>query len=109
MVKTVVVLGAGPAGVPTSHWLLKHTAAKLPNLKIILVSPNTDFFWNLAAPRVILPNMTPDEDVFYPLQPFFAKYPSDQFEFIIGKAEQLDPDTNTLAVSSKDQILSITP
>lgn len=51
--------------------------------------------------------MTPDEEVFYPLQPLFAKYSSDQFEFIVGKAEQLDPDTNTLAVSSKDQMLSI--
>lgn len=45
MVKTVVVLGAGWAGLPLAHKLLKYTVPKVRDkLKVVLVSPNTHFF-----------------------------------------------------------------
>lgn len=43
MAKTLVILGAGIAGLPIAHHVLKHTAPQVKGgLKVILVSPNTD-------------------------------------------------------------------
>lgn len=42
MGKTLVVLGAGQVGLPIVHHALKHTLPKVKDLKVILVSPNTD-------------------------------------------------------------------
>jgi malic enzyme len=42
MGKTLVVLGAGVAGLPIAHHVLRHTVPKVKDLKVILVTPNTD-------------------------------------------------------------------
>lgn len=89
---TVVVLGASLAGLPITHYLMKHIAPKKKNLRVILVSPNTDFLWNLATVRGVLPDLIPQEKYFFPIAPTFEKYPAaSRFEFIVGKAEALDP------------------
>lgn len=97
---TIVILGASLGGLPIAHWLMKHTAPTMKNLKVVLVSPNTDFYWCLASVRAILPDMLPDEKVFFPIAPLFSKYPKGQFEFIVGKAETLDPVKRTVLVST---------
>jgi len=101
--KTVVVLGASYAGIPAAHYLLKHTAAKVKGgLKVILVSPNTEFYWHNASVRGILPDLMPDEKTFYPIAPAFAKYPADQFQFVVGKAQALNPESNSVVVRAAD-------
>lgn len=102
MVKTVVVLGASLGGLPTAHHLLKHTAPLVKDLKVILVAPNSDFYWSLASVRGLLPDMVSDDKMFYPIAPLFAKYPSHQFEFVLGKAESMDPDKGSVTVKTND-------
>ncbi|KAK3373713.1 putative FAD binding protein [Lasiosphaeria ovina] len=99
MTRVIVVLGAGLAGTPIAHYLLKHLAAKVVGgLKVILVSPNTHFFANIPSVRAILPDMIPESEIFIPIAPAFAHYPAGQFEFVVGKAEQLDPGSNSVTV-----------
>lgn len=96
MTKTVVILGAGWAGLPLAHKLLKHTLPKVPDLKVILVSPNSHFFWNVAATRGIIPDAIPDEQLFLPVKPGFDQYSSENFEFLLGKADGVDAASNTV-------------
>ena len=102
MVKTVVILGASLGGVPVAHHLLKHTAPLVEDLKVILVAPNSDFYWNLASVRGILPGMFSDDKMFFPIEPLFSKYPSHQFEFVLGKAASMDPNQNSVTVKTND-------
>ncbi|TPX09663.1 uncharacterized protein E0L32_009136 [Thyridium curvatum] len=98
---TIVVLGAGLGGIPITHWLMKHQVPTNKDLKVVLVSPTSELFWNIAAPRAVLPGALPDDKVFYPIASNFAKYPQheSQFEFIVGKAEALDPTSQTVTVA----------
>ncbi|KAM0561396.1 hypothetical protein ACHAPJ_003277 [Fusarium lateritium] len=102
MTKTVVILGAGWAGLPLAHKLLKYTVPKVSDLKVILVSPNSHFFWNVAATRGIIPDAIPDEQLFLPIQPAFDQYPSDNFEFVLGRADKINAETNNVQVLSND-------
>ncbi|KAK0626658.1 putative FAD binding protein [Immersiella caudata] len=136
MAKAVVILGAAYSGVPVAHYLLKHTAAKVKGeLKVVLVSPNSDFYWSFylivsggtssdllghanvvpewklvadidhqhnAAVRGILPGQIPDDKLFYPIVPSFSKYPAEQFDFVLGKAQAVDPISNLVTVRKND-------
>jgi len=103
MAKTVVILGAAYAGVPVAHYLLKHTAAKVKGgLKVVLVSPNSDFYWHNATVRGILPGQIPDDKLFYPIVSSFSKYPAEQFDFVLGKAQAVDPTSNSVTVRKND-------
>ncbi|KAF4341267.1 apoptosis-inducing factor 2 [Fusarium beomiforme] len=102
MTKAVVILGAGWAGLPLAHKLLKHTLPKVPGLKVILVSPNSHFFWNVAATRGIIPDAIPDEQLFLPIKPGFDQYPSESFEFVLGKADGIDAESNTVRIISNE-------
>ena len=103
MVKTVVILGAGWAGLPLAHKLLKYTLPKSKDgLKVILVSPNTHFYWNLAAVRGIIPGAIPDSELFHTIAPGFTSYPSGSFEFVLGTATGLQPEQNTVEVTLND-------
>ena len=101
MAKTVVILGAGWAGLPLAHKLLKYTLPKAKDgLKVILVSPNSHFYWNIAAVRGVIPGAIPDEKLLLPIQPEFAQYSADNFEFVLGKAESIEPENNIVTVST---------
>ena len=103
MVKTVVILGAGWAGLPLAHKLLKYTVPQVKGgLKVILVSPNSQFFWNVAAVRGVIPGAIPDEQLFLPIEPAFAQYSSENFEFVLGKAEHLDIENGSVEVVKND-------
>ncbi|KAL7907484.1 FAD/NAD(P)-binding domain-containing protein [Trichoderma velutinum] len=95
--KTVVILGAGWAGLPLAHKLLKYTSSKTA-LKVILVSPNSHFFWNVAATRALIPGMIPDESMFIPIATGFQHYAVDLFEFILGTATDIQWSSNSVAI-----------
>jgi len=104
MAKTVVILGAGWAGLPLAHKLLKYTLPKAKDgLKVFLVSPNSHFYWNIAAVRGVIPGAIPDEQLFLPIEPGFAQYSAENFEFVLGKAERLDLESNTVEVAKNDK------
>ncbi|KND94553.1 Apoptosis-inducing factor 2 [Tolypocladium ophioglossoides CBS 100239] len=101
MPKTVVILGAGWAGLPLAHKLLKYTAPKT-SLKVILVTPNSHFFWNVAATRGIIPGEIPDSALFLPIAPGFKQYPADAFELVLGTAEGIHQAANAVGIAAND-------
>lgn len=100
MGKTVVILGASLAGIPIAHYLLTHTSAVVPDLKVILVSPNTHMYWSFASVRGILPGGLEEDKLMLPIAPAFKKYSSDKFEFVLGKAQDLEPSSNSVTVQT---------
>lgn len=101
MTKTILILGAGWAGLPLAHKLLKYTVPKLQgDPRIILVSPNTHFYWNVAATRGVIPGAIPDDQLFLSIEEGFARYPPANFEFVLGKAEGIDLKSNSVMVAT---------
>ncbi|KAI1415161.1 FAD/NAD(P)-binding domain-containing protein [Hypoxylon sp. FL1857] len=107
MTKTVVILGAGVAGLPLAHYLVSRTATQIPDLRVVLVSPNSHFYWGLASVRFALPvkqhGITEDKYLF-PIEEQFSRYPNkEQFKFVVGAAKELHPDRNSLTVALKEK------
>jgi NADH dehydrogenase FAD-containing subunit len=100
MTKHIVILGASFAGIVAAHTILK----SLPDdCKVLLVSPSTHVYWNIAAPRLVTaPGLLKDEQVFIPFAQFFASYPESKYEFIQGKAVALKPESNAVIIKTID-------
>ena len=94
--KNIVILGASHAGASTAHRILKQ-ASKTAPFKITLVSPNTDIYWNMAAPRAAI-RVYGDEKVFQPIAPGFKQY-GDKFESVVGTAQSLDVQAKTVGLA----------
>ncbi|SPO07042.1 uncharacterized protein DNG_09736 [Cephalotrichum gorgonifer] len=102
--KHVVIVGGSFAGVGTAHRILKQAAksAQLAPFKITLVSRDSHFYWNLAAPRAVIPGELSDDQLFRSIAEGFAHYPSTQFEFVLGSATGIDTDAKTVQVTRGD-------
>jgi NADH dehydrogenase FAD-containing subunit len=96
--KNIVILGGSYAGVSTAHRILKQVA-KLGPFKITLVSPETEFYWNMASARGIIPGQFSDEKLFKPIAAGFERYPATQFEFILASAQSLDVEAKVVEIS----------
>ncbi|KAK1980015.1 hypothetical protein LZ30DRAFT_595607 [Colletotrichum cereale] len=99
---TIVILGAGLVGLPIAHHVLKHTSPLVKDLKVILVTPNSEHYWNFASVRGVVPGQFGDDVLFQPIAPGFAQYPEESYELVLGKAETLSEDKNTVAVVTND-------
>ncbi|KAJ8123835.1 hypothetical protein ONZ43_g302 [Nemania bipapillata] len=98
MAKTVVILGGAFAGVQVAHRLLKYTLPQVKDLKVVLVSKNSHFYWNLASVRAIVPGVLTEDQYTRPIAPGFSKYSAEAFEFIVGAAETVNTTTKTVTV-----------
>jgi NADH dehydrogenase FAD-containing subunit len=98
MIHTIVILGAGLTGLPLSHYVLKHYADKF-DLKLILVSRSTEFYWNIGATRAAIPGQMDDNKVFYSIPQAFSKHSTHRFEFVLGTVENWSPNKNSVAVA----------
>lgn len=107
MAKTVVILGASYTGLKIAHSLLKTTAPVVKGLKVILVSPSTHAYFNIAAPRAVVPGLIPDEKIFAPIEPAFARYSSSNFEFIIGAAKSVDPAGKKVEIETESGLRTV--
>jgi apoptosis-inducing factor 2 len=99
--KHILILGGSYAGISTAHRLLKHTS-KVEAFKIILVSPNTHFYWNIASPRGVIPGQISDDKLFQPIAAGFTKYSSDQFQLILAAAKNIDVEGQKVEILAKD-------
>ncbi|KAI1111796.1 hypothetical protein F5Y14DRAFT_443014 [Nemania sp. NC0429] len=99
MTKTVVILGGAFAGVQVAHRLLKYTQPQVKDLKVILVSKNSHFYWNMASVRAIVPGVLKEEQYARPIAAGFTQYPAEAFEFIVGVAEAVDTAGKTVKVT----------
>ncbi|CRG87546.1 hypothetical protein PISL3812_04564 [Talaromyces islandicus] len=97
--KTVVIVGAAWAGINVAHGLLK----QVPNVKVVLINPSEEFYFNIASPRIIArPNAFTREKYMYSIPDLFDKYPSEVkagFEFVIGEATAIDVKGKTVSVT----------
>ncbi|KAJ8071837.1 hypothetical protein OCU04_002150 [Sclerotinia nivalis] len=100
MSKTILILGASYAGLTVAHKLLKSTLPAVPDLKIVLVSPTTHLYWNMASVRAIIPGQFGDDKMFAEIAPGFTKYPSGSFEFVLGTATSMDKSTKTVTIKT---------
>lgn len=94
--KEILILGGSYGGISTAHRILK--AATATPIKIILVTPNTDMFWNMAASRAVLPGQFSDEQIFQPIAEGFKQYGKGKFEFVLGTAKSLDVEGKKVLV-----------
>ncbi|PSE86145.1 hypothetical protein C7G75_19505, partial [Acinetobacter nosocomialis] len=83
----------------TAHRFLKNVGkSTTAPYKVTLVSRDSHFFWNIAAPRGIIPGQIPEEKLFQPIAEGFSQYGPDKFEFVLGTATDLDVGGKTLVV-----------
>ncbi|KAM3442236.1 hypothetical protein MY4824_001248 [Beauveria thailandica] len=110
--KTVVILGGSIGGLGVAHRLLKHTLPDHPDLQVILVSKNSHFYWNVAAVRVIIPDLLQDDELLQPIAPGLAQYNTVAHpcaaEFILGDAQSIDPATRSVAISTDQDATTTT-
>jgi NADH dehydrogenase FAD-containing subunit len=103
----IVILGAHHGGVNAAHYLLRHVIPPLSKLTpnvlyhITIVSPNTDFFWNVATPRhLVSEELIPSKSVWLSIAAAFAKYDQNTITFIQGKAIALSPKSRTVTITT---------
>lgn len=103
----VLILGGHHSGVNVAHYLLRHVIPKLTKLSpstayhVTIVTPNVEFFWNIAAPRLIVSEtLIPEEKVFLPIAKEFASYDAALFTLVKGKATALDPEKRSVSISN---------
>ncbi|KAH6702101.1 hypothetical protein BKA61DRAFT_202288 [Leptodontidium sp. MPI-SDFR-AT-0119] len=107
----ILILGGHHSGINVAHYLLRHVIPKLTKLTpstsyhVTIVTPNIEFFWNIAAPRLIVSEkLIPDEKVFLPIAKEFASYDAAQFTLVTGKATALDPEKRIVSISNGGKI-----
>ncbi|KAF5972078.1 apoptosis-inducing factor 2 [Fusarium coicis] len=100
MTKTVVVLGGSLGGMAVTHQLLKYTRPREQDLKVILVSKSSHFYWNLASVRAVVPGVIKDDEIFAPIKPGLDQYPAGSVEFIVGTASGVDHTARTVTVDT---------
>jgi NADH dehydrogenase FAD-containing subunit len=100
--KNIVIVGGSFAGVSAAHRILKQAAKTSPPgpFKVTLVSRDSHFYWNIAAPRGLLPGQISDEQLFQPIAAGFATYPAAQFEFMLATATGIDIGGKKLEIIS---------
>ncbi|CRG89245.1 hypothetical protein PISL3812_06281 [Talaromyces islandicus] len=98
--KTIVILGASFAGVCTAHRILKQATKTGRSVKVVVVSPNSHFYWNVASPRALLPGQISDDQIFKSIAAGFKQYPASQFEFVLGSAKGLDVAGRKVEIST---------
>ncbi|KAH9427264.1 hypothetical protein MCOR02_012386 [Pyricularia oryzae] len=96
--KTVVILGGSYAGVLAAHTLLN----KHKTCKVVLVSKNSHFYWNIASVRAIIPGVIQDEQILQPLSKALSHYPEERWELIVGGAEASDFAAKTVTIAPGD-------
>ncbi|KAH7361073.1 hypothetical protein BKA65DRAFT_197968 [Rhexocercosporidium sp. MPI-PUGE-AT-0058] len=107
----ILILGGHHAGINVAHYLLRHVIPKLANLTpstsyhVTIITPNVEFYWNIAAPRLIVSEtLVPEEKVFLPIAKAFASYDAAQFKFVKGKATALDPEKRSVSISNGEKL-----
>jgi len=103
----IVILGAHHGGINTAHYLLRHIIPPLSTLTptvsyhITIVAPNTDFYWNVAAPRHLASEeLMPASSIWFSIASAFERYDEKLITFIHGKATALDPETRTVTITT---------
>ncbi|KAJ5351692.1 hypothetical protein N7452_000666 [Penicillium brevicompactum] len=95
----IVVIGGSFAGLHIAHSVLRD----VPDAKVTLVNPSSNFFWNIAAPRIVAkPTAFRPNEYLLPIKDAFASYRPDAFEFIPGIATAIETSAKTISVKPNE-------
>ncbi|RKF61184.1 Oxidoreductase ptaL [Erysiphe neolycopersici] len=101
MAKTILILGASYVGLGVAHGVLKHALKnKRHEYNVVLVSPTTHHYWNMASVRAIVPGQFSDEKLFASIPDGLEKY-GNAVEFVLGLATQLNTSTKTVTLMTE--------
>lgn len=67
---------------------------------MVLVSPSTHHYHNMASVRAIVPGQFADETIFADIAPGFSHYPTGSFEFVEASAEAIDVEGKKLTLTN---------
>ncbi|PBP15846.1 putative apoptosis-inducing factor 1 [Diplocarpon rosae] len=93
-----------------SPYLLRHVLPKLTKLTattyhITLVTPNLDFYWNIAAPRLLVSStLIPEAKVFLPIAAAFAAYSAEHFTLVQAKATGINAESQSVVLSTGQEV-----
>lgn len=100
-----MILGASYGGLACAHHFLDNTINRLritkaaPNYRLVIVSPSTDMYWNIGAPRALVsPDLMQHDDLFIPIEPGFHCHGAHNFSIVQGEAVALDPSARTVTI-----------
>ncbi|KZF24686.1 apoptosis-inducing factor 1 [Xylona heveae TC161] len=97
--KTIVIIGGSFAGIGTAHGILKAA----PGSRVVLINPSDKFYFNIAAPRLLVhPDALDIDAVLLPIAEKFAKYDKGAFELVVGLATSIDEHAKAVQVSLSD-------
>ena len=101
----IVILGASYAGLAVAHHFLDHVINKLrtvpsiPGYRLIIVSPSTHLYWNIAAPRALVSSdLLSYDDIFISIEQGFHRHRGHNFTIVQGEAVKIDFSARTVAV-----------
>lgn len=105
--KTILILGASYGGLSVAHYTLKHVITKIPSdvgiFQVILISPSSQVFCRPTCHLAMISEDTfPPEQLFVDIQDKFQNNASRKFQFIQGKAMNLDYKSRFAIVQSLD-------
>ena len=101
----IVILGGNFGGINAVHHLLRQVIPSLQklspstNFHVTLVTPNTHFYFKVAAPRALINNtLIPADKIFKSIPDILKQYGDSRCSFLRGKAVALNPSTRTITV-----------
>ncbi|SPN99055.1 uncharacterized protein DNG_02094 [Cephalotrichum gorgonifer] len=105
--KNVVILGGSYAGVSSVHYILQHVVPQLPNsaeYKVVLVSPSAEVVTRPATVRALISDdLLPQDQVWSNVKSILGtKYNKSNFQFVLGKATELDTEGRVVLVELSD-------
>ncbi len=107
----IVIVGGSFGALAVAHTLLKDVLPKLSSsksCKVFMISPNSQFFWRPAAPRIIVnPAALSEDKAFFDIAESFEKYDKSHFEHIRGYATSVDPSSQTILYSPDSMTASL--
>ncbi|KLJ09912.1 hypothetical protein EMPG_14669 [Blastomyces silverae] len=95
--KSIVIIGASWAGVKTAHAILK----SIPDVRVILVNPSSNHFFNIAAPRILAkPEAFKPDQYILSIPELFQEYDAELVSFVQGAAKSIDVGGKTVTVAA---------
>lgn len=100
--RNIVVVGASAAGVPTTHYILRHILPAIRSVDhavyhVYTIAPSSSMFFRIGAPRVAASiKRLAAEQIVFNLNESFARYPAREFTFIEALATGLDTASRTI-------------
>jgi len=93
----VVIIGGSHAGLGVAKTIIN----TVPSAKVTVISTSKDYYFNIAAPRILAcPDKVSLDEVLFPIERLFKKHSDSQFEFIHASVKALDIKIKTVATDN---------